>query len=126
MTERAYLVAFDELLEFLVKHRLWNKQAHITSINQLTLLKGYETNNNEDQSFIERFQGTWWEVSIPVNNEILPKCAYVADSLTDALRLKPNVALSRWSCSFERVEDNFISQEDWAEEFEPLDFWLLD
>lgn len=126
MTERSYLVAFEELFEFLVRHRLCDNLSHIPSINRLTQLKKHELNSNEYHEFIERFRGTWWHVTFPVNKRLTPQCAYVADSLTDALRLKPDIALSPWSCCFETQDDHFTSKESWEEEFEPANFWLLD
>lgn len=122
MMNNSYLVPFGELLDFLNKHRLHHEKSHISGISVLIGYENRHVGNVSDQDAFERFHGTWWEVIIPAGREFLPRCIYVADSLRDALRLKPGINLSPWSSSSDLLEQFSDDAEDWSEEVDFLDY----
>jgi hypothetical protein len=64
----------------------------------------------------EKFIGTWWEIELPDNDTLLPRCIYLADSLRDAFRLRPDIDTSFW-LDKENTTSQFLSEiEDWIEE----------
>jgi hypothetical protein len=117
MMEISYLVPFEDLFEFFIRYRLWDKLSDNHHLK--TLIQEQFCNPSiENQEAFEKFRRTWWEVSIPDNSSLLSQCIYVADSLRDALRLKPGINLSPWASSFEQLELEFDDSEDWIEEID--------
>ena len=89
------------ILKFEGLIRLWRRSSCNLSMPQLLGLttdghnKIEESKLNSLDELHERFRSTWWEVIWPKNstgdnisNQV--KCRYVADSLLDALRERPN------------------------------------
>jgi hypothetical protein len=64
----------------------------------------------------EKFLGTWWEVELSTNNQMPSQCFYLADSLQDAFRLRPDIDTSYW-CSAEEDTRQFLAEvSSWQED----------
>lgn len=122
MMEKTYLVAFGELFGFLNKHGLYQQLSNVSGFAALSRLELQHSKDITYQEMLERFDGTWWEVEIPIHNETSYRCTYVADSLKDALRLKPGINLSPWSSSYELLEMSWDDTEDYEDDNEDTNF----
>jgi hypothetical protein len=93
--ETSSVMRFEDLL------KLWQDSPSDTSIFQLlglTIPSQYQTvkttHTSLQEMLRERLRGTWWEVTWPrfsarnvINSQV--RCRYLADSLPDAIRLRP-------------------------------------
>lgn len=92
---RSSILRFEELIQ------LWRRSCCSLSMPQLLGLNvGSRSESDESElcsldRLNERFRNTWWEVIWPkdsigdtISRQV--KCRYVADSLPDALRERPN------------------------------------
>jgi hypothetical protein len=73
----------------------------------------------------EKFMNTWWEVCWPDSKMAPsnpPQCRYLADTLRDALRLRPNIDITFWSNTSESFVEYLKQTEEWLEDAEELEF----
>ena len=73
------------------------------------------------QRLCEKYAGTWWEVSLDkfsgaVDRAVMPGCIYLADSIQDAVRLRPDKDASYWQNALEYFDTMFASMYDIDEE----------
>lgn len=73
------------------------------------------------QEWMEKYQRTWWEVLwfVPESSRqewTIKQCVYIADSLSDAIRLRPHLSISFQSFSPAQLEDAFEDIGDWEED----------
>ena len=73
------------------------------------------------QRLCEKYAGTWWEVSFDkfadtIDRVVMPECRYLADSLQDALRLRPNKDDSYWQNALNHFDSLFANMYDIDEE----------
>ena len=122
MALKSYLVIFEQLVELLDCDN--SKAAIETPITQPAAMKNKFYFIGPDA--IERFRGTRWQVNFPYNKKKAPDFYYVADSLRDALRLRPELDMSYWSCSTESANDFAFSTNDWADEPDEMELHVLD
>ncbi|MGA2916162.1 MAG: hypothetical protein ABSE89_09080 [Sedimentisphaerales bacterium] len=68
----------------------------------------------------EKYAGTWWEVTLDdlsdVAGENLPACVYLADSIQDALRLRPQTSESYWQNALHYFDEMIFNMCDIEEE----------
>jgi hypothetical protein len=68
----------------------------------------------------EKYAGTWWEVTFEdfsdVAVETEPVCVYLADSIQDALRLRPQTSESYWQNALKYFDELIINMYDMEEE----------
>ena len=64
----------------------------------------------------EKLGGTWWEVELSCQGERPSQCMYLADSLQDAMRLRPEINTSYWGSLDETVSDFLADVNEWAED----------
>ena len=68
----------------------------------------------------EKYAGTWWEVTYDdysdVVDETLPMCVYLADSIQDALRLRPQTSESYWQNALHYFDEMIFNMCDIEEE----------
>jgi hypothetical protein len=69
----------------------------------------------ETEILSEKFAGTWWEVQLDSQN-VPSHCVYVADSLLDALRLRPDIDISFWSAWHSSVACFVSDMDSWNEQ----------
>ena len=95
MQSKTYLMSFEQMIQLLA-----------------------ETTNHVGPSpdLFEKLSRTWWEVEIAGENHIPLQCSYVADSLQDALRLRPDINTSYW-CNTDENKLQFLSEIiEWQED----------
>ncbi len=68
----------------------------------------------------EKYSGTWWEVTFDDFSGIVvessPVCVYLADSLQDALRLRPQTNESYWQNALKYFDELIFNMCDIEEE----------
>lgn len=121
MACKSYLVIFEKLVELLAD----NKNTAFSAHNQQFLNSKTHLYFVGIDSF-EKFRGTWWQINIPYNKHQSPDFNYVADSLRDALRLRPELDTSYWSCSGESANEFAFRTNDWADEPDEMELLVLD
>lgn len=123
MAGKSYLVVFEEMVELFSN----NKSPIIPARKCFYKINVNKSNLyfvGEDAS--EKFRGTWWQIKIPYKQGESAEFQYVADSLRDALRLKPELDTSHWSCSTESAHEFVSGTHDWSEEPEEMELLVLD
>ena len=129
METRHILMTFEELIQILLKT---NRNALITRFLKIqnppsAITAGKPFSVLEE--WVEKYQQTWWEViwTIPASADSpwrIQQCLYVADSLSDAVRLRPYLDISFRSFTQEQLETAFEENgdspfdNDWNEEAE--------
>lgn len=103
------LVSFESLVEQLREHGIhdWpcvllpRKMEHLgVSCSDLT----------------ERLRNTWWEVAWPVETPgDWPQCRYLADSLSDALRQRPQIPITAAADTLYSVREYLEWIEQWQD-----------
>ncbi len=125
MKTREVLMPFEELLQILLKtnhNRLLDRLFKLHSLPDL--LPGAAQALfplSLFQEEFEKFHGTWWEVQIqsapcPDSTPLIEQCLYTADSLSDAVRLKPHLEISFQALTAARIENAFDENQDWMDE----------
>jgi hypothetical protein len=118
MELRSRLVPFEELIPLLKRYGLTERLDEIMKLKVFSA--GASRNHPEpllSEECREKYSGTWWEIIWPLpRNSTSPLCCfYVADSLRDALRLRPQADLSFCTENFTQ----YLTQtQDWLEEME--------
>jgi hypothetical protein len=121
MEPRFRLLPFEGLISLLKQHEFVDRLDRVLKIRVFSPdeTSGVETPELSDECR-EKYSGTWWEVRwpLPQNSGRPPECFYVADSLRDALRLRPRADLSFWANSSESLTQYLAQTQDWLEEME--------
>lgn len=110
MKAKTYLMSFEQLIQFLE-----NNTMNTVKLPAINLPPFYQQLMERNQSAVltcdlfEKFDRTWWEVELSDEGKILSQCFYVADSLQDALRLRPDIDTSYW-CSIEENASEFLAE----------------
>lgn len=95
------------------------------SISRLLGIDSDPINFNYDEQELagrlyEKYAGTWWEVTFEdfsdVACETEPVCVYLADSIQDALRLRPQTSESYWQNALKYFDELIINMYDMEEE----------
>jgi hypothetical protein len=68
----------------------------------------------------EKYDGTWWEVTFDDFPDYIghasPRCVYLADSIQDALRLRPQTGDSYWQNALTYFDELIVNMYDVEEE----------
>jgi hypothetical protein len=121
MELRCRLLPFEELIPLLRRYGLGDR---LDDILKLKVFSAGVSRNQPDPLLSdecrEKYSGTWWEVLWPLpQNSTSPICCfYVADSLRDALRLRPKADLSFCTENF----THYLTQVcEWTEDYEEVE-----
>lgn len=116
MKTQTYLMSFSQMIELL------RESGHVVSQSQIMDLRAVQYRlycNGElvilSNDLFEKLNGTWWEVKLNAQS-IVPECNYLADSLQDALRLRPQIDTTYW-CGPSANQIEYLSEVmEWVED----------
>ncbi len=118
------LLPFEELILLLKRYGFADRLDTIMQVRifSVGVPMGLEMLTLSDECR-EKYRNTWWEIlwPLPKNPSTLPQCFYAADSLRDALRLRPQADISFWSDPSETLPQYLKLTEEYAEETELVD-----
>jgi hypothetical protein len=124
MESRFRLLPFEELISLLSRHGFAER---LEMAMKMRVFSAQESPNRKtpvlSDECREKYSGTWWEIGFPLpqNSGQRLQCFYVADSLRDALRLRPRADLSFWADS-SQTPTQFLNQtSEWIEEMEEVE-----
>ena len=110
MKARTYLMSFERLVEFLQDNGIsidGRLAMSLPAPPSRLVCSGQAVVLSND--LFEKFFGTWWEVELSIEDHTPLRCFYLADSLQDAFRLRPEIDVSYW-CDAEEDTDQFLSE----------------
>lgn len=118
---RLSLMPFEALIDCLSSHGFTDKLDTIMQIRRFSSsnVPHHQTSLDLSDECYEKFMNTWWEVYWPfpkANPSNPPQCLYLADSLRDALRLRPNIDIAFWPDKPKSFAKYLKYDEDWLEE----------
>jgi len=124
MESQSRLLPFEELISLLSRQGFAQRLEMIMKVRVFS----DEGSRNHPMPVIsdecrEKYSGTWWELLLPLPQDYTAPlhCFYVADSLRDALRLRPRTNLSFWANS-SQTPAQFLNQTlEWLEEMEEVE-----
>jgi hypothetical protein len=124
MESQFRLLPFEELILLLSRYGFTDR---LETVMKIRVFSAEESWNHKmpvlSDECREKYSGTWWEICFPLpQNSTAPlHCLYVADSLRDALRLRPRADLSFWANS-SQTPTQFLNQtQEWLEEMEEVE-----
>jgi len=97
MKSQTFLMSFERLLRLLAEHNMRidnSMRTPFSTPRNRRICMGQSVLTAND--ICEKFFGTWWEVELTAEDRCPLRCFYVADSLQDALRLRPGINTSYW------------------------------
>ncbi len=121
MKYRSSLLPFDTLVALL------NQNGFSDKLNAIMHIKPFDTmppqlidNNQITEECRERLRDTWWEIQWPATDSdfLAPECRYVADSLRDAMRLRPGIDISLLADKSSLFVNYLMEIEDWEQDEE--------
>lgn len=117
MKARTYLMSFDRMIRLLQENEISVDGRLIMSLlAPSSRLAGNGKTVLLPNELFEKFLGTWWEVEISSKDQMPSRCFYLADSLQDAFRLRPDIDTSYW-CSVEEDTFQFLAEvSSWQED----------
>lgn len=117
MKARTYLMSFEQVIQLLRENELSFESRMIVSLPTVPsrlMCSGQTVILSND--LVEKFPGTWWEVELASENRMPLRCFYLADSLQDAFRLRPDIDTSYW-CDIEEDTSRFLAEvSNWQED----------
>lgn len=124
MELRCRLLPFEELIPLLQRYGLGDRLEKILKLKVFSA----GVSSNQPQPLLsdecrEKYSGTWWEViwPLPNNSTASSCCFYVADSLRDALRLRPRADVSFWAKCSDNISQYLVQTQDWMEDLEEME-----
>jgi hypothetical protein len=124
MESRFRLIPFEELISLLSRHGFAERLETVMKMRVFSV----EDSRNHPRPVLsdecrEKYSGTWWELLLPLPRDYTtpPHCFYVADSLRDALRLRPRNDLSFWANSSQTLAQFLNQTREWLEEMEEVE-----
>jgi hypothetical protein len=130
METRYILMVFEELIQLLLQTRqsvLISRGLRIENLPSAFALTWDNLRRCPSfQEWLEKYQRTWWEVlwsahAAEGQSWIIQQCLYIADSLSDAIRLRPHMTISFRSFTPTQIESVWEQQKDWEEQSEWLE-----
>ena len=123
MKTQHILMAFEELLQTLFKANdgsLITRHLRMNGISP-TLSTAFDSWTQSPLFFewLEKYKHTWWEVIQPLEAAVDPnttriqQCIYIADSLSDAIRLRPDLPISLHSFPLDSMESALNDSGEW-------------
>lgn len=121
MEYRSSLLPFETLVSFLNQNGFSDKLDTIMHIKSHDAMDFQPMDNNQiTKEYLEKFRDTWWEVLWPAteSNNLAPQCRYLADSLRDAMRLRPGIDISMLADKAGYFVNYLMQIEDWEQDEE--------
>jgi hypothetical protein len=123
MESQLHLLSFEVLLSLLRQRGFANRLDTIFKIQIFS--DGIDLGREMlemSETCREKYRDTWWEIvwPQPYDKTSPPQCFYVADSLRDALRLRPRTDISFWANPTETLAQYLAQTKEWFEETEEL------
>lgn len=115
MKSRTFLMSFERMIKLLHEGSLEVNCLPAIDLN-FSQYKYFDDDLSVSlkNDLSEKFTGTWWEVQLNHQMKIPSYCSYLADTLQDALRLRPDI--SYW-CSTSENGTQFLDEiEGWQED----------
>lgn len=110
MKARTYLMSFERMVRFLQDDGVViDGRLMMSDPSVLSDLMCAEHALTQVGDLFEKFLGTWWEIELGCGRQRLARCYYLADSLQDALRLRPDIDTSYW-CDCSGSLSQFLSE----------------
>ena len=119
MEYRSSLLPFETLVAVLNQNGFSDKLDTITHIKSLDTMFAQQVDNNQiTEECREKLRNTWWEVLWPTDesDNLAPECRYLADSLRDAMRLRPGIDISMLAGKFGSFIHYLMEIEDWEQD----------
>ncbi|MGH2270716.1 hypothetical protein ACQ9LF_02845 [Anaerohalosphaeraceae bacterium U12dextr] len=115
------LLPFEKLVDFLTQNGFSEKLDTILHIKSLHIRHSHQADHNQiTEECLEKLKGTWWELQWPTpdSDNITPQCRYLADSLRDAMRLRPGIDISLLADKTSLFVNYLMEIEDWEQDEE--------
>lgn len=117
MQPKTYLMSFERMIQLLRDHGVQVGPSRIMSLTTTPsklLCRGRQVTLSND--LFEKLMGTWWEVQLSRRGRVPSECIYLADSLQDALRLRPGIDTAYWCGTDGGAADFVAGVADWLED----------
>lgn len=117
MMLQTYLMSFGQMVQLLEENGV--RVDHLLALTAQAVPSRMICNNQTVEvghDLFEKLVGTWWEVELSNIRKTPSQCAYLADSLQDALRLRPEIDTSYWCSASETTGDFLFEIEGWVED----------
>ncbi|HML76659.1 MAG TPA: hypothetical protein PKB02_19365 [Anaerohalosphaeraceae bacterium] len=121
MEYRSSLLPFETLVAVLNQNGFSDKLDTIMHIKSFDMMHAQQIDNNQiTEEYRERLRDTWWEVLWPAKDtdNLTPQCRYLADSLRDAMRLRPGIDISLLADKSGSFVNYLMEIEDWEQDEE--------
>lgn len=121
MEYRSSLLPFETLVAVLNQNGFSDKLDTIMHIKSFDMMHAQQIDNNQiTEEYRERLRDTWWEVLWPAEdtNNLTPQCRYLANSLRDAMRLRPGIDISLLADKSGSFVNYLMEIEDWEQDEE--------
>lgn len=117
MKNKTYLMSFEEIIQYLESRNVDIERIEISSLQAPRCFVRYgDQSVMVSSDLFEKFKGTWWWVEMSDEKNTVSQCCYLADSLQDALRLRPDIDAFYW-CNVADHVSRFVSEViDWEED----------
>lgn len=115
MKTKTYLMMFEQLIELLGCDYSTGSQLADSTLSKIGADFIDRSALWESEVLLERLASTWWEVEVNLHDQP-SRCLYVADSLVDAIRLRPHIDVSFWSTWHSSVACFVADMEEWTEQ----------
>ena len=117
MMLQTYLKSFGQMVQLLEENGV--KVDHLLALTAQAapsrmICNGQTVEVGHD--LFEKLVGTWWEVELNDIRKTPSQCAYLADSLQDALRLRPEIDTSYWCSDADTIQTFLDEIEDWVDD----------
>jgi hypothetical protein len=122
MKEKSCLMAFERVIQCLNGTGVYHRRLPVTIDPPVRFRQfyGYRASVRSDE-LIKKLMGTWWEVKLSDEGKMPAQCRYIARSLPDAVRLRPEAKKSNW-CLAEKGKTHFLMQvADWLDDYYEID-----
>ena len=116
MKARSYLMSFEQMTRLLQENGISIDSRLVMNFpTQPSRLMCSVQRVFMQDDLLEKFFGTWWEVEIPSGDQMPSRCLYLADSLQDAFRLRPDIDTTYW-CNVEDPFEFLAEVSSWQED----------
>ncbi len=121
MEYRSSLLPFETLVAVLNQNGFSDQLDTIMHIKSFDMMHAQQIDNNQTtEEYREKLRDTWWEVLWPAtdSDNPTPQCRYLADSLRDAMRLRPGIDISLLADKSGSFVNYLMEIEDWEQDEE--------
>lgn len=121
MEYRSSLLPFETLVAVLNQNGFSDILDTIMRIKSFDVMHAQQIDNDQiTKEYREKLRDTWWEVLWPAedSDNPAPQCRYLADSLRDAMRLRPGIDISMLADKSGSFVNYLMEIEDWEQDEE--------